>query len=68
MSKHDYRLMTMAELVNQLENGEMQTNAELCAELMRRIEEEGTHYSNIPEDIERWKSDIKESIRRIHSA
>lgn len=63
MSKTDYRLMSMAELVDRLENGEIQTNAELCMELMRRVEQEGIHY-NRSEDTERWKTDSKESARR----
>lgn len=64
MSNTDYRAMSDGELVERLEKGEMQTNPDLYAELMRRMEEEGTHYSNTPEDEERWKADIAESARR----
>ncbi len=67
MSKTNYRSMSMAELVERLENGEMQTSPNLGAELMKRMEEEDTHYSNTPEDIERWKADLKESARRLLS-
>jgi len=42
----------------------MQTNSDLEAELMRRMEEEGTHYNNTPEDKERWKVDIAKSVRK----
>lgn len=64
MSNTDYRAMSDGELVDRLEKGEMQTNPDLYAELMRRMEETGTHYSNTPEDKERWKADVAESARR----
>ncbi len=64
MSNTDYRAMSDGELVERLEKGEMQTNSDLEAELMRRMEEEGTHYNNTPEDKERWKVDIAESVRK----
>jgi len=60
----DYCEISDRELMERLENGEMQTNSNLCVELMRRMEEKGTHYSNTPEDKERWKADIAASARR----
>jgi len=64
MSNIDYQAMSDGELVDRVEKGEMQTNPELSAEFMRRMETEGTSYSNTPEDKERWKADIASSARR----
>lgn len=64
MSNIDYHAMSDGELVDRLEKGEMQNNPDLYAEFMRRIEQEGTLYSNTPEDEARWKADIASSARR----
>jgi len=64
MSNIDYQAMSDGELVDRVEKGEMQTNPELSAEFMRRMETEGTSYNNTPEDKERWKADIAASVRR----
>lgn len=64
MSNIDYHTMSDRELVDRLEKGEMQTNPELYAEFIRRMEERGTFYSNTLEDEERWKADIASSARR----
>lgn len=65
MSDNDYRSMSNRELMDRLEKGELQTNPDLCAEFMRRMEEQGTSYSNTPEDIARWKSDVAASAEKI---
>ncbi|MBV9390094.1 MAG: hypothetical protein JOZ78_27025 [Chroococcidiopsidaceae cyanobacterium CP_BM_ER_R8_30] len=54
MSNTDYQTMSDGELLNRLEKGEMQTNPDLYKEFMRRMEE-GTFYSNTPDDEERAK-------------
>ncbi|MBV8884656.1 MAG: hypothetical protein JO235_11765 [Chroococcidiopsidaceae cyanobacterium CP_BM_RX_35] len=64
MSNIDYQSMSDRELVNRLEKGEMQTNPDFYKEFMRRMKEEGTLYSNTPEDEERWKADVASSARR----
>lgn len=64
MSNIDYHTMSDRELVDCLEKGEMQTNPEFYAEFTRRMEEEGTLYSNTLEDEERWKADIASSARK----
>ncbi len=64
MSNTDYHAMSDGELVDRLEKGEMQTNLDFYAEFMRRMEEEGTLYSNTPEDEERWKADIASSAQK----
>ena len=57
----------MAELVDRLENGEMQNKPDLYTELMKRVEEAGTCYSNTFADVERWKADTKKSANRLLS-
>lgn len=64
MSNIEYHAMSDRELVDHLEKGEMQTNPDFYAEFIRRMEEEGTLYSNTPEDKEKWKLDIAFSARR----
>ena len=64
MSSIDYRLMSDKELVDRAEQGEMQTNSNLYAEYMSRMDEQGTSYRNIPEDVERWKADITASAQK----
>lgn len=64
MSNINYHAMSDKELVDRLEKGEMQTNPDFYAEFMRRMEEEGTLYSNTLEDEERWKADIASSAQR----
>ena len=58
MSNINYRPMSDEELVERLEKGEIQTNPDLYAEFMRRMQEKGTIYHNTPEDEEKWKVDI----------
>jgi hypothetical protein len=64
MSDFNYHAMSDGELVERLEKGEMQTNSDLYAEFIRRMEEKGILYNDTPQDEERWKADIASSIRR----
>lgn len=64
MSNVDYHAMSDEELVERLEKGEIQTDPDLYAEFMRRMEEKGTFYHNTPEDEQRWKADIASSAQR----
>lgn len=64
MSNTDYRLISNKELIDRAEQGEMQTNPDLYAEFVRRMDEQGTSYSNTPEDVERWKADIALSAQK----
>lgn len=64
MSSINYRLISDKELVDRVEQGEMQINSDLCAEFMRRMNEQGTSYKNTPEDEERWKADIALSAQK----
>lgn len=64
MSNTDYFTMSDGELVERLEKGEMQTNANLYREFMRRMREKGTVYNNTPEDEQRWKADIAASTQK----
>lgn len=64
MSNTNYQAISDQELVERLERGEMQTNPELYAEFERRMEEQGTSYSNTLEDEEKWKLNIALSAKR----
>lgn len=64
MSSDNYQSISDKELLERLENGEMQHNSELYAELIRRTEERGTSYKNTPEDIARWEADIAASAQK----
>jgi hypothetical protein len=64
MSNTDYLAISDGELVEQLEKGEMQTNPDLYAEFIRRMEEKGTLHNNTPEDEQRWKADIAASAQK----
>jgi hypothetical protein len=64
MSKLNYQLMPDAELTNRLEKGEMLSNPDLYVEFLRRMEEHGTEYRNIPEDTARWKADTLKSVHK----
>lgn len=64
MSKLNYQLMTDAELTHRLEKGEMLSNPDLYVEFLRRMEEHGTKYRNIPEDTARWKADTLKSVHK----
>lgn len=65
MSNTDYRLISNKELIDRSEQGEMQTNPDLYAEFMRRMDEQGTSYNNTPEDDARWKNDIALSAQKV---
>jgi hypothetical protein len=60
----DYRSISDRDLVEHLEKGDMQSNAALNAEFLRRMTEQGEHYRNTPEDWERFKLDTQKSIQR----
>ena len=60
------RLISNKELIDRAEQGEMQTNPDLYAEFMRRMDEQGNSYSNTSENVERWKADIALSAQKIH--
>ena len=62
MSNINYQAMSDEELVERLEKGELQTNPDLYAEFMQRMQEKGTVYYNTPEDEEKWKVDIACSV------
>ncbi|MBD2308165.1 hypothetical protein H6G17_22080 [Chroococcidiopsis sp. FACHB-1243] len=64
MSDFNYRAISDRELVKRLEKGEMQTNSDLYAESIGRMEEKGILYNDTPQDEERWKADIASSVRR----
>jgi hypothetical protein len=57
-------LMPDAELIAHLEQGAMQSNPELYAEFLKRMEEQGEHYTNSPEEWERFKSDSHQSVQK----
>lgn len=65
MSNFDYQAMSDREMLERLESGECQTNAELAAEVIRRVEHGGTSYKNTPEDKARWKADTIKSHEKI---
>ena len=60
----DYHGMPDRELVSHLERGEMLTNPDFYAEFLRRMESEGTLYSNTPDDEKRWKADIASASQK----
>lgn len=64
MSKHNYQSMTDAELTDRLEKGEMLSNPDLYVEFLRRMEEHGTEYRNLPDDTARWKADTLKSVQK----
>lgn len=64
MSNVDYQALSDAELVERLERGDLQSDSQCYAEFMRRMQEEGTHYQNTPEDRARWLSDIAAAMQK----
>lgn len=64
MSDVDYHALSDLELVERLEKGEIQTNSNLLAEFMRRMEEKGTIYHNTPSDESRWFADIASRVQK----
>jgi hypothetical protein len=57
-SSPDYRSISDRDLVEYLERGDMQSDAALYTEFLRRMREQGKHYRNTPEDWERFKLNI----------
>ena len=64
MSDVDYHALSDFELVERLEKGEIQTNSNLLAEFMRRMEELGTVYHNTPSDESRWFADTASRVQK----